>query len=80
MYNVGPGGWVLVAAALMVRVIYQGCAAVLIRKVGISKALRACRRPCNYFHILLILKFLYEYVDICFCRDFVGPTQGLGPI
>ena len=33
MYNVGPGGWVLVAAALMVRVIYQGCAAVLIRKV-----------------------------------------------
>ena len=35
MYNVGPGGWVLVAAALMVRVIYQGCAAVLIRKVDI---------------------------------------------
>ena len=44
----GQGRGYFFAAALMVRVIYQGCAAVLIRKVDIYKALRACRRPCNY--------------------------------
>ena len=32
----GARGWVPIAAALMVRIIYQGCAAVLIRKVDIS--------------------------------------------
>ena len=33
MYNVGPGGWVLYAAALKCEVICQGCAAVLIEKL-----------------------------------------------
>ena len=33
IYNVGPGGWVLYAAALKRGVICQGCAAVLIEKL-----------------------------------------------
>ena len=52
MYNVGPGGWVLVAAALMVRVIYQGCAAVLIRKVDILRRFAHAAAP-----VIIVISF-----------------------
>ena len=35
IYNVGPGGWVLYAAALKRGLVCQGCAAVLIDGVNI---------------------------------------------
>ena len=33
LYNVGPGGWGLFVATLSCRIVYQGCAAVLLERL-----------------------------------------------
>ena len=55
MYNVGPGGWVLYAAALKCEVICQGCAAVLIEKLIYLRRFAHAAVPVEKSSFLIVL-------------------------